>query len=268
MQVAGVTQYLTKVQGMPQNVEDELNKQIRRFMWNNEKTDTVNQSQMYATHKKGGKKVVDIRTRNKAINLTWLKAYLNLDENRATWMYFAHAMIREDIPPSHEIDKDPESRIMPIIQDWNTRATGSTLPDDLKSMLKLVRELNVQMSATNPTREIQLQLPIWYHVRSAPSAWKLYKKKTAKCLRRKHNVKLVKDALRIIEQITDEHVPQNNCKCDRCKKLRTEAKCTHPHECMALTTNLVKKIYPKWNPTVERQPPTRNDVSDNRGQEI
>lgn len=103
MQIGGVTQYLTKVQGMPREVEVELNKQIRRFMWNNEKMDTVNQAQMYAEHKKGGKKVLDIETRNKAIHLTWLKSYLNLGEQRATWTYFADAMINDDIPPSQKI---------------------------------------------------------------------------------------------------------------------------------------------------------------------
>ena len=248
--MAGVTQYLTKVQGMPCKIESELNKQIRRFMWNNNKSDTVNQTQMYTNHKKGGKKVVDIETRNKAIHLTWLKAYLNLDENRATWMYFANAMIREDIPPSQKIDEDPESRIMLIIQNWHTRAKGSTLPEDLRVMLKIAKDLNVQLSAANPAKNLQTWLPIWYHVHSAPLAKKLYKTKTAKCLRKKHGVKLVNDALKILEKITNDHTPRNNCKCDGCKALRDKAKCTHPHNCMSLTTNLVKKIYPKWNPMI------------------
>jgi len=46
MQVVGVTQYLTKVQGMPKEVKLELNKQIRRFMWNYENIDTVNEAKM------------------------------------------------------------------------------------------------------------------------------------------------------------------------------------------------------------------------------
>ena len=71
MQVAGVTQYLKKVQGMPQEVETDLNKQIRKFMWNYETHNTMNQYQMYAPHEKGGKKVVDIEFQNKAIHLTW-----------------------------------------------------------------------------------------------------------------------------------------------------------------------------------------------------
>ena len=91
MQLAGVTQYLTKVQGMLSVVESELKKQIRNFTWNHEKADTINQAQMYTPHQHGGKKILDIKARNKAIHLMWLKAYLNLGEDRATWTYFADA---------------------------------------------------------------------------------------------------------------------------------------------------------------------------------
>ena len=84
--------------------------------------------------------------------LTWLKAYLNIGDERATWMYFADALIATDIPSYLNIDKDPESRIMPIIQTWTTRAKGSTLPDDLRMMLKLAREYNIQISTPNPLK--------------------------------------------------------------------------------------------------------------------
>ena len=257
MQVAGVTQYLTKVQGMPKEVEAELNKQIRRFMWNNEKTDTVNQTQMSTSHRRGGKKVLDIESRNKAIHLTWLKAYLHLGEDRPTWAFFADAIIREDVPSSHKIINDPESRIMPIIQDWEPRSRGSNLPDDLKAMMKMAKELNVQLSTTEPSKEVQANLPVWYHARSAPSVRRLYKTRAARCLRKKHGIRLVRDVLRMLDRTPDEHSPSINCNCSECHRNRTETKCHHPHECTNLAATLIKKIYPKWNPLVhnERTPP-------------
>ena len=268
MQVAGVTQYLTKVQGMPQEVEAELSRQIRRFMWNNEKTDLVNQKQMSTSHRKGGKKVLDIDSRNKAIHLTWLKAYLNLGEDRPTWAFFADAIIRDDIPPSHGIDNDPESRILPIIQDWEPRSRGSNLPEDLRAMMKLAKELNVQLSATDPSKEVQSSLPIWYHARSAPSVRKLYKTKNAKCLRQKHGIRLVEDILEMLAQTPDEHTARINCNCAKCHISRTNTKCKHPHECINLAATLVKRIYPKWNPTAVRgsssqpTPPAENGDGD------
>lgn len=170
MQVAGVTQYLTKVQGMPKDVEVKLNKQIRKLMWNYKNFDTVNEAQMYATHKNRGKKLLDIEARNKAIHLTWLKTYLNLGPDRATWTFFADVIISTDIPKSHTIDNDPESRIMPVLQTWTPESGGSTLPDDLKQMLKLARDYNVSVMAKNPSKEARENLPIWYHVHSDQSA--------------------------------------------------------------------------------------------------
>jgi len=263
MQVAGVTQYLTKVQGMPPEIESEMSKLTRRFMWNNEKSDTVNQAQMHAPHKKGGKKMLDIEARNKAIHLTWLQAYLNLGNDRATWTYFADAIIAIDIPPSYKIDNDPEARIMPIIQNWSARERNSSLPEDLKAMLKLAKEFKVQVSATTPKKNVQLELPIWYHVRSVPSARKLYKTKKAKCLRKKHNIKLVGDALDLLNNTPENHSPDNSCKCNICLSLRSEYKCTHPHNCIELTANLIKKIHPKWNPTVERRTTILRQESEN-----
>jgi len=272
MQIAGVTQYLTKVQGMPKNIEAELNNQIRRFMWNNEKADTINQTQMFASHKKGGKKMLDIETRNKAIHLTWLKAYLNLGEDRATWTYFADAIISTDIPTSLKIDADPESRVMPILQTWHTRAKGSTLPEDLKTMMKLAKEYNAKLTSLEPSKKVKESLPIWYHTKSVPSARKLYNTKTAKCLRKNHGIKLVRDVTTILDKLDDRHVQENNCTCEICKDMRTKDKCPHPHYCIKLMSLLIEKILPEWNPngttsqTNHRAHPVENDETHNSDQ--
>ena len=61
MQVAGVTQYLSKVQGMPKEIEKELDSMTRKFMWNYEPKDTVNRAQMNAPHSKGGKNSLTLK---------------------------------------------------------------------------------------------------------------------------------------------------------------------------------------------------------------
>ena len=248
MQVAGVTQYLTKVQGMPKNIENNLDNQVRRFLWYNETTDTINRKQMQAPHKRGGKKVLNLAARNKAIHLTWLKSYLDLSDKRPTWAFFADAIIGKDIPNSLSIDEDPESRIMPIIQKWHTKTKNSSLPEDIKDMLKLAKDFNVQVASPNPSREAMLDLPIWYHIRSESSVRRLYRTKTAKCLRKKHGIRLVRDALRILENVEEEHRPAPNCTCESCKNMRSTNKCPHPSKCTQLTAKLLRKIYPKWNP--------------------
>ena len=247
MQVAGVTQYLTKVQGMPTAVESDLNRMIRRFTWNNEKSDTVNQAQMFAPHKRGGKKVLDIETRNKAIQLTWLKTYLNLGEDRATWAYFADAIIATDIPPAQRVDEDPESRIMPVLQNWHTRTRKSTLPEDLKSMLKLAREYNVQVATENPTKQACGEMPLWYHAKASTAARKLYRTRVARCLRRNHRLRLVHNTTSLIGGLSVNHTAEPNCKCNTCTHMRAGPKCKHPNRCISLTVDLLDKIRPEWN---------------------
>ena len=238
---------------MPRAIEAKLNRQIRNFMWNHEKVDTVNQAQMYTPHQKGGKKILDIEARNKAIHLTWLKAYLNLGEDRATWAYFADAIIGTDIPRSQNVDEDPESRLMPILQTWETRARSSTLPIDLQTMLKLARDYNVRIEAANPSTRVKEDMPLWYHTKSTPSARRMYKLKPAKCLRRNHGVKLVKDATSILTKAGEDHLPRQGCRCHFCDHSRRELKCKHPHKCLDALNVLLGMIIPKWNPTRQEE---------------
>jgi len=41
----------------------------------------------------GGRAVLDIVSRNEAIALTWVKAYLDLSPDRPTWASFADAIL-------------------------------------------------------------------------------------------------------------------------------------------------------------------------------
>ena len=92
-----------------------------------------------ALHKKGGKKILDMEACNRAVHLVWLKGYLNLGEMGATWTYHANMIIGTNIPPTHKVDEDPESRIMPFLQTWETRVRNSMLLKHLRMMLKLVK---------------------------------------------------------------------------------------------------------------------------------
>jgi hypothetical protein len=72
MVVGGMTQYLAKVQTMPKQVEDTLEKIIRNFMWNGNKA-PVSISTLHLPIEQGGVKLLDLRARNQAINIMWLR---------------------------------------------------------------------------------------------------------------------------------------------------------------------------------------------------
>jgi len=46
----------------------------------------------------GGKKLLDLGTRNKAIEIRKLKSYLTFGANRPRWAYAADELIRKSIP--------------------------------------------------------------------------------------------------------------------------------------------------------------------------
>ena len=71
MVVAGMTQYLTKVQGMPGTVEKTLTDIIRKFMWNGEGRPAISLDYLCSDIEDGGKKVLDLKARNEAIHITW-----------------------------------------------------------------------------------------------------------------------------------------------------------------------------------------------------
>ena len=77
----GISQYLAKVQGMSTNTEKAIENLIRDFVWDGKKP-PISMDTLGKDTKEGGIKLLDIASRNEAIELTWLKSYLTLDSER------------------------------------------------------------------------------------------------------------------------------------------------------------------------------------------
>ncbi|KAJ3963298.1 hypothetical protein EV361DRAFT_774930, partial [Lentinula raphanica] len=54
MIIGGMTQYLTKVQGMPKEIEDKLAKRIRNFLWDGKEHVRVNKETIETPFENGG----------------------------------------------------------------------------------------------------------------------------------------------------------------------------------------------------------------------
>jgi hypothetical protein len=81
MVAGGMTQYFAKVQIMPRQVEEILTKTIRNFMWNDKKP-FVNMGTFSLLVAQRGIKLLNLKVRNQAIKVMWLKSYLNLGPKR------------------------------------------------------------------------------------------------------------------------------------------------------------------------------------------
>jgi hypothetical protein len=91
--VRGRTQFLTKAQGMPTSVSDAINQEIHTFLWEGASTAPIAKDMLYNEITCGGLDLLNLQSQNKAINIIWLKEYLNMSPTRPTWAYVTDILL-------------------------------------------------------------------------------------------------------------------------------------------------------------------------------
>jgi len=142
MVVGGLTQYLTRVQGMSKDIEEILRKKITSFMWSGSSS-MVNNETMILPVSKGGKKVLDIKALNEAIILIKLQCYAAQGNKRPRWAKVADDLMASLVPKTHK-SVNKETRLNPFLQQWKPSIKGgNSLPGMLITMNKIEEEYNV-----------------------------------------------------------------------------------------------------------------------------
>jgi len=251
-----MTQYLTKAQGMPSEIEKRLSKRIRTFMWDHEGTPPISTITLNLPQTEGGRKLLNIEVRNKAIHLTWLKSYLQMNCERPTWAYIADELINSKLPNKPNIDGLSRTNI--FLQSWNSNPNAKTkIPKDLTAMIRAGNEHKVKLQALLPTQELKEEMPIWFHIGAYEALKELTNKTEAKCLRHKHQVKYVSHLRRITtEPLNGNHRPQRNCRCTTCREIKQNTQCKNPHKCRLMAQTILDKLTPKWS--IQTHPPNDN----------
>lgn len=145
---------------MPPNIEKRIAKRIKNFMWNKNNHSPVSKVQIQALINKGEQKVLDIKARNEAIVIMWLKAYLNFGSNRAIWMYFADAIFTVKSSKLKE-NIDPSIKQNVFLQSWKTNSGNKkNLYKDLKQLLSIAKKYNMRPEGLTFSREILCKMPI------------------------------------------------------------------------------------------------------------
>ncbi|KAF6745426.1 hypothetical protein DFP72DRAFT_824515, partial [Ephemerocybe angulata] len=193
MEPGGRTQYKTMVQGMSQKTEKDIQKIIKRIMWDDQ-TPKVNHETTILPYELGGKKTLDLPTRNKSIYMKRLQKYIRTGPNRPLWAYPADKLIANDIPKSYNVT-DLDTATNTLLQTWSTRKLGSasTLPLSLFKMLEVGRVFNVTFAPPIVPNKIKDTLPLWFHPGRKPGAYAMNNGDLAECLRDVHRVLTVGD---------------------------------------------------------------------------
>src|SRR4030095_2584114 len=172
---------------------------IRTFMWNSTAPPPISLKTLTQPIDKGGKKLLDLPARNKAIQLTWLKLYLSLGNNCPAWALLADEILRTNIINAHS-NLEQNARTNIFLQNW--RPNINKIPQDLKDMLKAAKEFKVKLELLQPTQEIKNSLPIWQHTQANDLLRLEYNIKESKCLRNKHNILTVGQTKNLTQRIT------------------------------------------------------------------
>jgi exonuclease III len=250
MFAGGISQFMTTVQGMPKDVEDQIQRLISAFVWGGDRA-TVKLDQARQPLEKGGFKLLDIRARNEAIDIMWLKTYLTLNRSRPIWAFVADVLIEESIAKSNKIDRNVTANT--YLQNWSpSLAPNSKLPLDLKRMLKVGRKYNASLSAISIPRMIKKRLPAWYHLGAEETPRGFNRLQTTQCLKQNHRIDTVGDLVRLTNRLrtadpANIHQDLRDCPCTPCTADRG-LNCSDPNRCCRSGQDIIGRLREKWNP--------------------
>jgi len=246
--VRGFTQFLTQVQGMLTQVEATLNKIIDDFIWEDRQGPHIAREFLHQPKEVGGLNLLDIKTRNEAIELMWLKTYLDFSPSHQPWATITDLII-EGSAQENAIAQAIQN---PFLQCWDIPSRGphlTCLNDNIRRMIKVAKDYNTNLAAVKTSACQRKQLPAWYHIDERLST---IKSRPKKCLIGKHETLIVTDLINVSARIrnqnrSNEHTPNPFCCCHNCL-IDQEKGCYNPHKCAQKALTKVQRISPKWNP--------------------
>src|SRR5882724_9889379 len=223
--------FLAAVNGMPDHIEKEMTKIMKDFIWDGNKKRLIRLDYAAEAREKGGLGMPDLKTRMKAIDIMWLKKYLNTPEKRPTWCWVADALIKGDTYLHSTPRVEESARLKWALQTWRTRqGKHSKLPDCIKRMLKVAEKYNVRVQARKTDPSLKGNMIIWHHTYGAKNNYNM-NKPVSKCLRKNHKIRKVGEMNNYV----------NKCRqgaTERCKK----------HNCLKMAKKLLRTLGERWNP--------------------
>ena len=246
MIAGGKTQFLTRAQGMPEPIQDEIHKTITEFVWGKERA-SMNIKDAARDPSQGGRKIMDLVRRNEAIDLMWVKQYLNMGPNRPKWAFMADEIFRSARPKNATEMPGTIEKWNPLIQNWKPKARSEHIPRRIQNAMKAAKKHGVELEALEPNEETKRGMPVWLHRKANGEAAKIYKTNGAKCLKMKHRTHYMGQLANLIENIPDDHRETNFCTCRTCDGA-SKLGCNHPQRCIEAAKRLINSLAPKWRP--------------------
>jgi hypothetical protein len=195
--VGGRTQFITKAQGMPDNVSATLAKIMRDFIWENTSKPRLALGNLQERKVSGGIELVNLENRNDAIELIWLKEYLSESTNRPTWAYMTDILLNETAPKN----LPEEARVNTFLQKWEAPTRGkraNKLGEDTVRMLKKAKKYEATFAPVRIGKTLMESMPAWLHLGHQKT---VPQNTQSRCLINNHSAKNTKDLREIRRSI-------------------------------------------------------------------
>ncbi len=251
MFIGGMTQFLTDVQCMPKQVCKRLERILRGYLWNDRKRPPVSMEQVCAPFENGGLGILDLEARNDAIDIMWLRAYLDFNSDRPMWAYIADDIFARTVTLGCTA-RDETVRMNPLLQSWRPKVLA--LPRPLQAMIQVSEKYNLRVEGLAFSRSILRGMPMWYHIHGDKEAMtKLTRVSNAvRCLRDRHELRVVGDFEAFANNFhAPGHLSKTSCKCAGCELARNQDGCEKPYLCAERAKSLLDTLPPKWDPRGE-----------------
>lgn len=221
---------------------------VRSYFWDGA-CPLINLETLYAPIEMGGRKLLDLRTRNEAIQCMKIKEWLNFSPDRAKWAFVCDEIIRICSSESHQVI-DRALLHSPVLQKWNI--TISSIPDEIKALVKGVETYGVRLEGAGFSESLLRSMPVWNH---AQATRKLrHGARASVCLRTIHSVVTLGDIQDIADLSTVEGHRRSyaHCECAGCLPLRDRG-CPRPNECIKRAKMYLDELAPKWKPDMANE---------------
>jgi hypothetical protein len=159
MVIGGQTQYLTCVQGMPEEIKDTLIKMRDKFLWEGKRPRVVHKT-MCLPLDDGGKQILDLHSRNEAIDLWNIKTFLRQGTDRANWPFFVDQIIIKRWEMGETLSKHGE---LYNIFRQNIHIPAWRIDPVLRDIKRMIA-YNLRFTGLSISKEIKQQMPIWKHL--------------------------------------------------------------------------------------------------------
>jgi ribonuclease HI/exonuclease III len=222
--------FLMTVNNIPDTVLKRIHNLTHTYLWEGRRNGYVSWKEAITPKSQGGLDMPDIKLRNEAIQIMWVKRWLAPPETKPMWANVMDEIIKANIPAKPIVEDSAVADW--VLQTWHEKELGDSLiPDHAKLIIRTARKYNLGFNAPKVDINTKKDMIIWNHPGVISNY--MWNKKSTKCLRNIHHITTVRNLV----DFNENPIHSPGC--------RTLPKCTQmAHD---LVRAITEKLSPLWH---------------------